>query len=489
MTDASTTGWHVARITFEAVSPLSCGAGAGERADNALARDASGLPYVPGPTLQGLLRAFYHGNSEDSENLFGPSSPTKKHRAARLMVSHAHVHDRHDRAVSFPAAIDGDPLLRLLALDEPLVRDHVKLDHRHAAEDGAKIERAAVPRGARFSFELMLHATKQQGAMLDAVISAMAQPDFRVGSSGARGYGKIKVTSAKRGFFDSCDFGRLRKLRGAALSEDPERALRENCLVNPTPRCLAISFALAPQNPWRSGQNGVPGKASKDDKAADLRPTREGCIVKDQASGELSWRPPTCDNDEGYILAGSALRGPLVHRSLYCWNKQHEEFLVDDSSVDDLRRLLANRVQLESLTGKVDDEGGLSSSMLVDDILVTLCNHVETPVLQVTHVKIGAHSGGAYSSALYDEELLETERLVCSIYVRRPESIDPAVRIAFLAALHDLLNGKLALGAKSYGFCVGHDLSFEYVDKETWRNCWLSLKAVGVELQAEGEHR
>lgn len=485
MTELSQIGWHVARVTFEAASPLSCGAGAGERADNALARDASGLPYVPGPTLQGLLRAFHAGNGQDTEDLFGPPSSNDQHRAARLWFSHAHIHDSEDQAVGFPANIAGDPLLGFLAQDEPLVRDHVKLDHRHAAEDGAKTERAAVPAGARFSFELLLYGKPEDGERLDTVISAMAQPDFRIGSSGARGYGKIAVTSAKRGFFGAPDHESFRKLRGAALSEDPDGALRSVCRLDPTPKCLTISFSLQPKNPWRSGQDGVPGSAGDDGKLADLRPIREGRIAKQQDTGKFAWCPPARNNTEGYVLTGSALRGPLLHRMLYCWNKQQNQFLTDDSSLDDLQKFLANRKLLESLSGKVDDDGALASAMLVEDVSVSLQKTAVTPVTQVTHVKIGAHSGGAFASALFDEELLETERLNCRIHIRRPETIDPPIRRAFLAALHDLIDGRLALGAKSYGFCLGYDLRFENADHHSWSADWQSLAGDGLERQAE----
>jgi CRISPR/Cas system CSM-associated protein Csm3 (group 7 of RAMP superfamily) len=486
MTETQQTGWHVARVTFEAASPLSCGSGAGERADNSLARDASGLPYVPGPTLQGLLRAFHAETGLDNEELFGSSLAKERHCAARLWVSHAHVHDSNDQAVSFPAAIMTDRLLTFLAQDEPLVRDHVKLDHRHTAEDGAKIERAAVPTGARFSFELLLHGKQEDGTSLDTVISAMAQPDFRIGSSGARGYGKIKVTSAKRGFFGKRDHIGFRALRGEPLSEDPHGALSFECEVNPTPMCLTISFSLQPVNPWRSGQDGVPNTTDDGGKAADLRPTREARIVRNNDE-MLELCPPMQTNSAGYVLTGSALRGPLIHRALYCWNTQHNQFLTDESTLEDLQDLLANRAELESLIGKVDDDGALASPMLVEDVSVSLSKTAASPVTRVTHVKIGANSGGAYPGALFDEEVIETERLECRIHLRRPGLIEEPIRTALLAALRDLVEGRLALGAKSYGYCQGYDVKFEHQDREAWNVCWQSLCPAGHVSQTQEE--
>ncbi len=474
MMQAQQAGWHVARVTFEAASPLSCGAGGGERADNSLARDANGLPYVPGPTLQGLLRTFFVGGHGELEDLFGPTLKGDKHRAARLWFSHAHVHDRNDRAVGFPAAIADDSLLTVLAQDEPLVRDHVKLDPRHAAEDGAKIERAAVPTGARFSFELLLYGREEEGDKLDQVIGVMAQPDFRIGSSGARGYGKVKITSAKRGFFRDGDYVGFRKLRSAPLSESPPDLLGSQCEMNSTPTCLTISLSLQPVNPWRSGQDGVPRTKGDSEKAADLRPIREAQIIRNP-DGKLEFRKPGQDNILGYVLTGSSLRGPLVHRTLYCWNRHHNQLLDDDSSPEDLRTFLANRERLESLMGKVDDHGALASAMLVEDVSVSLNKGLATPVSRVTHVKIGANSGGAFPGALFDEEVIETERLECRIHLRRPAKIDEPIRDAFLSALRDLVEGRLALGAKSYGYCHGYNVKFEHEDHVAWRTSWERL--------------
>ena len=80
---------HLVRITIEALSPLSLGSGdvvsvqRERRGDNgietktgnvvALARDANGLPVIPGATLQGVLRHLYASEyrERDAQELFG----------------------------------------------------------------------------------------------------------------------------------------------------------------------------------------------------------------------------------------------------------------------------------------------------------------------------------------------------------------------------------------------------------------------------------
>src|SRR5271166_2245841 len=78
---------HLLRVTIEAKSPLALGSGdivaikREERADGkkksvttpetALARDAHGLPTIPGATIQGLLRVLADDGSDMFRRFFG----------------------------------------------------------------------------------------------------------------------------------------------------------------------------------------------------------------------------------------------------------------------------------------------------------------------------------------------------------------------------------------------------------------------------------
>lgn len=50
----------LARITIEALSPLSVGSGELGSSDVALVRDANGLPMITGAGLEGLIKALAH---------------------------------------------------------------------------------------------------------------------------------------------------------------------------------------------------------------------------------------------------------------------------------------------------------------------------------------------------------------------------------------------------------------------------------------------
>jgi CRISPR/Cas system CMR subunit Cmr4 (Cas7 group RAMP superfamily) len=474
-------GWHVARITFRAISPLSVAAGEGVEADNALARSADGLPMVPGASLQGVLRSFHRGS--DLELLFGSAFGGDARTPARLYFGNAHVHDSHGSTGFFPRNLS-DPLLAILAAEAPLLRDHVRLDHRGTAAKAGKFDRAAVPAGACFSFELRMFGRKDEGDRLDRLLAPLADPGFRLGGRGRRGYGRIELVSARRGFFAADAKGALalRTLREKPLSEHGD--LPDEIPFAPASNALTIALTLNPLNPWRSGQTGARARTGKSqqgfpewtrpmkkvgddyvDRAADLAPLREPRI----RDGALL--TPSGDDQQHYVLPASAIAGPLLHRTLYHWNRLNGMFVDpdDEGAARSLEKALDNRQELDDLFGTAAG-GGRASALIFEDVALTV-----TSVAVADHNKIDRFTGGSYQGALYSEELIETEQIRAMIRLdpRRIGDVGAGQRNAFCAALRDLTKGRLALGAKSYGFCTG-DAAFDGPEGEVWRTAFES---------------
>lgn len=452
---ATAKGWHFARVTLEAVSPLSCGAGQGLDGDNAIVRDANGLPMIPGTTLQGLLRAAYQVEGKD--NLFGSAEPIT---ASRLTFSNALVHDSRNIAVQFPTETEDDNLLKHLMKGAPLKRDHVRLDHRHTAAKGGKFDRVAVPAGTRFSFELMLFGAEDEGEKLGDVLSGLKDETFRIGSSGNRGYGKIAVTQAKGAFYAVGEALALREIRNTPLSSTEEMWSDLKLCAPAAP--LTISLKLTPINPWRAGQDRV--RAGEGDRKSVAAPIRESKITWSNNKG--AWTEPLADNQTGYVLPGSSLRGPLAHRALFHWNVQNGQF-IDPDTTTDIQPFLDNKAQLDTLFGNAreDGTGGQVSALIFEDIDIS-----PPTVRTVDHNKIDRFTGGVLQGALYSEELLNPAELSCTIRVHpnRAATICVEARAAFLAGLRDLVKGRLALGAKSYGFCKGTAPTFTGAGAEDW---------------------
>lgn len=481
------TGWHLVRVTLEALSPLSCGSGeAGPETDVHLVRDPSGLPTIPGSTLQGLLRAF-HPAGPDRDALFGCEDRDGTGTAGRLVFSHARVHDSCDVAAGFPADL-ADPLLADLAKVAPVRRDHVKLTHRHAAEEGAQFDRAAVPVGTRFSFEVLMRGEETEKEALLEVLSALAHPLFRIGGKGRRGYGRVEVRKLHHGFFPAAMADAFRETRARPLSD--MQGLQHEALQ--PAEVTVITLRLMPEGPWRTGGDGAPvvsqvrvrgagqggGDLNIPRQQVGTAPTREAVVVERNGTREL--RAPSASVARDYVLPGSSVAGPLRHRTIFHWNRLMGQF-VDPASPPDATTLQGwreGRGGTEALFGwsrpvaRAEKPDGRASALVFDDV-----RFQPTGVLALDHVVIDAFHGGARGRLLFDEELVAPESLKVTIAVdRRWGTGDPDARQALGLAIRDLLTGRLALGAKSYGFMDGR-WTVEGPDSEPWR---AALTAAGA---------
>ena len=502
-------GWHVVRVTLQALSPLSCASGIGELSDVALVRDANGLPMIPGATLQGLLKRFcpddcrndLFGREDEKDEkdekdtipaklMFGkitPSSSSARTRKetipAKLIFSNALVHDSCDQAVRFPDKLT-DPLLTRLIDELPLKRDHVRLDHRHGAAHAGKFDRAAVPKGTRFSFELLARSPEVTKDHLEAALSGLADPLLRIGGSGSKGYGKVELIACRHRRFGADEWVQLRDFRRTQLaSKDGMTELTPS----PAPAALTIGLTLAPVQPWRSGQDRTEHArwaagskhpkwtdASPRESAADLLPLREPEICRTEA-GKLEWREPGPDNADGYVLPGSGVRGPLLHRTLFHWCRLAEEWAGKGDAGETLKKA---RHKLEPLFGFVadgkpeDGRAAQASPLIVEDVRLTV-----RAVVPIEHIRIDRFTGGVVQGALYSQELIETATLAVALHIdaKKLSLIDDALRTAFVAALRDLAEGRLALGAKSLGFCKlpeSVEPEFSGADEDVWRSAW-----------------
>lgn len=474
-------GWHLVRFTITALSPLSCGAGDGIAADNIIARDANGLPMIPGATLQGLLRqacpaetrvALFGTMATKSGDARGEGTSKSAGKAGRILCSNGIVHGSDDQAVMPFAQVGGDEMLKRLSRAAPLKRDHVRLDHRHGADPAGKFNRAAVPKGTRFSFEWMMFGKAGEADLFAELLAPLASPWFRIGSSGGRGYGKVTLDSVSHKFFPFDSAKEYRTLRQSSLSN--QKGLAPIKISQPR-EALCITLSLEPVNAWRSGQHGIhfEGDAvpNEEKNAPDLTPTREAYIAWNNGQGQ--WLDPQTSDKKAYVLPGSSLRGPLAHRTLYHWNRLSAQLIDVDSAQDSDVAAFAERstVVQEFLgfarEGSGGEEGGRASALLFEDVDITVIEVIETP-----HVKLDRFTGGAMPRALYSEQLIETARLETRIFLRSQSGApDDKVLEAFLEALRDLCVGRLSLGAKSYGFFKGA-VRFSGGGAEPWQQCW-----------------
>lgn len=454
-------GWHLVRFTLVAETPLSCGAGEGLLADNAIARDAMGLPMIPGATLQGLLRRELDEANRDA--LFGCAKGNHI-TAGRILCGNGVPHGADNYAVQLGCKLDA--LLLRLQEAVPLKREHVRLDHRHGADSTGKFDRAAVPKGTRFSFEWLMYGAEADMALLSEALAPLTAPWFRVGSSGARGYGRIKLEAVHHGFFGKDEAEVFVAIRQTPLSE--VKALKPLELPSPVD-ALTITISLQPVNPWRSGQDGFQYNADGDIK---LTPVREPEIVWKDGKG--TWCDPEAGKMKRYVLAGSALRGPLAHRAVFHWNRLNGQW----AAADLLQARSDRSEEMKALFGFAregvgDEEGGLASALLFEDVALEV-EHV----VVANHVKIDRFTGGSTPKALFSEEVLETRPLTTQILIRGGRKFEDMAREALVEALSDLCAGRLALGAKSQGYFKDGDVAFAGPDAHKWQAIWQGRRGV-----------
>lgn len=525
---------HLLRVTIETEAPLSSASGEAGTYDMQIARDANGLPEIAGSSLQGVLRHLYDQTrgEEETNALFGFADEGRG-ASSRLFFSFGRVHDSHDIAVSGrtrEAPDFDDELLRILASEAPLHRDHVALTDRHVPEGHAKFERVAVPVGTRFSFEIAMYGSRgvdvgEEKSQILSILPLFTHPNFRLGGAARRGYGKVGIRRAGYRPLSLKEPHKIRDLREqasisalAGFENVVERA--RTAEVHGT---VVIKVRLSPIGLWRVGSTGDPLRTGADElrdidhprggpnereKDVDAAAVREPTILwGENKDGDVvgAWEDPwqpidqrslRTPSDLAFTIAGSAIKGPLAHRTLYHWNKLSKN-LVDRAAPPSENELSAWRhrpPELEAFFGAASDSAnggkvGTAARVIVDDATakVSLANGVGALV----HNSIDRFTGGVRNRFLFSEEVIIGGTFEVTLTILPPLNPnagheawpDGRVAEAFCCALDDLTSGRLAIGAKSLGFCAGSGPDFNG-DKglaDRWNLKWQAARKARTE--------
>jgi CRISPR/Cas system CSM-associated protein Csm3 (group 7 of RAMP superfamily) len=430
-----------------------------------------------------------------------------------------------------------------------LRRDHVALNERHVADGRKKFERLAVPAGTRFSFEIAMwgaapDATADRETLAE-IVGLLGHPSFRIGGATRRGYGKVKLVRASYACPDLDQPLALRALRSEPPSTTFAGAGAQDWANRTTSvtGVVTVVLTLEPINPWRIGgtsaamtectygtrasdgtaplppgatpadginRRGKPGENDGPTVPRDIDDiatiVREPRIAWSNGKAEIVEPGPR--GPFQYPVPGSALKGPLVHRAVFHWNRLQkdaagESRLIDLSEIEKLdsgirrQRIadlkpglaeLAKRpAQLERLFGTAKErtergaasgEKGRAARVLFDDGEV----RGVVAVQGVDHISIDRFTGGVRAGFLFVEEALVGGTVAAVITILppanaagEPKTWPDEVRNAFCRALRDLCEGRLAIGAKSLGFCRG-DVAWSGDGAKPWQDAWLSSR-------------
>ncbi len=330
---------YIARFTVEAETPLSVGSGEkGISTDRLVAKDANGLPYIPGTSLAGVLRSSL-SDMDFTNDVFGFGG--ENGTGSRLIVSSAHLVGDDGKTV-----IEG---LKNIDLDSEYYayfktlpeRDHVRITDKGAAAEHAKFDEELVHKGTRFVFELELVGDKNDKEIWSKLLNALASPVFRIGAGTRKGFGKFKIIkdSTKNKVFDLATPNELQAYLNKSSSLNEPMTGWDEITFNTgenNNNWTCYKLVIQPKNFFLFG-------AGFGDDDADSKPKTERYF---------EWRngKPELIKQDCLLMPGTSVKGAIAHRVAFYYNKEKGETIGHSNKVS-----LATQINIEeaiSIAGK-----------------------------------------------------------------------------------------------------------------------------------------
>lgn len=436
--------FELARVTVEFTTPSRVGAGGHDPLHDAFfATDANELPALPGTSLAGVLRhaAVDAWGEKEVKALFG-FQDNNDGASSKLEVSWGQVHGADDQPVPFAGASEEDPVLA--ALRAGVIRDHVRLDTRGTPDNRGKFDELLVPAGARFTFELVLHAGASR-RMAD-VLGLLASPALRLGGGGRKGLGRFVIRRAAGRAFDArseADRAAFARLPRGLHEPIPAGLLPDlKWQASSSSRFRTGRLVLEPVDHWRIGR-GAPSRPEHEHegKPLDELPVEAQTIRWVDGRGTVGPLEP--------VVPASAVKGALRHRADFHARVAAGAFWDPSLSANGV----SEREETEALFGMVKKgEDGAPGRVLLGDGRVS--GHGWG---RLQHVSLDRFTQGPLDHHLFSEAVLYGGLIELDLAVD-VRGLEPGARAALSAALTDLCEGRLPIGAGSnrgHGTCRG----------------------------------
>lgn len=352
---------YVARITLEATTPLAVGSGqTGLWVDKVVARDANGLPYIPGTSLTGVLRHAIEDEQKAADNnlidvadLFGNSGNEGK--GSRIALSAAYMVGSEGRVIEGLQTINYTKDFYSF-FDRLPERDHVRINHKGVAdaENHGKFDEQLVHRGTRFVFEIELTGTSDDEAAWQAMLGYLVSPAFRIGSGTRKGFGKLRIVGEKSQFrqFDlyaKNDLLTYLNLSGS-LNETGEGWQSLTATAQPnsnkgraTPGWVRYELKLTAENFFLFD-------AGIGDDDADNIPKKE-LSVEWSSDG----KPSINEKNAQYLIPATSVKGAISHRTAYHYNLLNKQYIQQNLPDANTVPLDLETAVLSNLQGKYPD--------------------------------------------------------------------------------------------------------------------------------------
>ncbi len=456
---------YLARVIIEAETPLALGSGNRELStDRPVAKDANGIPYLPGTSLAGVIRhSLYEQTGDNNEilsrldDVFGYQDETNQGDSlgARLILSSAHLIGKNHKVFDGLFVIDkNDPNYEFIGMYRNLpVRQHARINHRGVAdkENYGKFDEEVVYKGSRFVFELEMKGTDDtDNTFWKQLLSVLSLPGFRIGGGSTKGFGQIKVIEIKQQIFN--------------LDNDKDR---NNYLNHST--CLNIPFEGDTFKPEEKSSvtfdiyqlRLIPedfflfSSGLKSD-FADMNPVTEQILSWNNSEDPVF-------SKEMVLIPATSVKGAIAHRVAYHYNKLNEIYadkLPEDKTIADYTG--ENNVAVRTLFGNAGDysneEEGQRGKIWFSDVYRK--GHAYK---KLDHVVIDRFTGGAIDGALFNERVVQDDsagenECILELMVQQgafDNTDDNNIKKAFEQSLEDIISGRLPLGG---GTLRGHGI-------------------------------
>ncbi len=352
---------YIARFVLELVTPLAIGSGKkGLDVDRLIARDANGLPYIPGTSLAGLLRHQYDGvvdelfgcqlNAMEQEEKAQREGQTKDQIEAalgsRVIFSPGlllsddgrHVHEGLE-AIDFSK----EYYSYLQRLPE---RDHVRITHKGAADvqKHGKFNQELVPKGARFVFEMEMQGCSDEQEVWKQLIDLPQQLTFRIGGGTRKGFGQIRVESCIAKTFQLSDPNDLMAYlaKSSSLNGDYSGWNEHTPTISSHGGLIEYKISLIPEDFFFFG-------AGFGDEDVDDMPKTERFF--DWSSGRAVLQR------EHIVIPASSVKGAISHRVAFHYNRLCDQYLstagdLTKASLPSFDVAATVSAYLDSLTGE-----------------------------------------------------------------------------------------------------------------------------------------
>lgn len=432
--------FYSALVTIECETPLSIKSDDLDMTiDTRLVRDVNDYPLIPGTSITGVLRHVARLCKADDNQLFGHAKGQEQ-QPSQVQVSFGYVHNANNKPITGLdiAAIQADDAVsRCLKELMPIQRDQVALNEYGTAKHSAKMDRAAVPKGTRFSFELNWASHEKDDKKWAEILSWLSHPEFRLGGLTHRGFGKVKTHKILTKFYDFTADGIEKWLSDRKQSVFVAQSGHEQFQEMEHSELINFKLTLKAEDFWRVGQGSraLPGDY---DKEPDLKPYTEEVIDWSSQSAVLK--------KQQVVIPASGIKGALRHRTLFHFRRLLEDFSDGISS-----KAHYSDLELTNLFGSVDGDNAQKGSLILDDIYdiqgITNSNgEVVNKVMM--HNKIDRFTGGIIDGALFSEQLIYGGSFSIEGSIKQNNQSQELLN-AFKLALLDIAEGRLALGGGS----------------------------------------